>query len=510
MPTDDRDIAFMNSAIEEARRCTSEEGKLSPKVGALVVKDGKTVVAYRGETTGGAHAEFVALEKARIAGATVAGATVYTTLEPCTDRAPGKTPCYRRLLEQRVSRVVVGMLDPNGVIAGKGVELLRDAGVEVDLAPPWQGRAIKELNANWIAQYDEGRRPWRELPSMLQPRARHAVVPFGEGLLVIGGAGSARSIADCEFYSTSSEAWQPAPALNSPRCGHQAAVLGDGSILVVGGLDQGGTYPSFAELLAPGAKEWSRIDSPTTGRYGHSATLLADGRVLVCGGYNYDGQKKNAAFLKTAEMFDPRKRKWDRVGDMLTPRDCHTATLLPNGTVLVVGGRYLIEGTTRHLSLREVEIFDPKSNTFAEGPALVGARAQHAALAMKGGVLVAGGADQCSSGAYVVLGTAEFWSEDTGKWKQTKDLRYPRERPLLFATDGGAPLLVGGYHNVERTERFDAANEQWVDGPSMKVARSDAAVARIPIGRGVLICGGLVPVPQARDVATSSVELFQH
>ena len=101
------DYRFAKLALDEARKSVSEaDDKPHPKVGAVVVKDGQVIsVAHRGEVLGN-HAEFVALEK-KLADSPVAGATVYTTLEPCTTRNHPKIPCAERLVERRVGRVVI-------------------------------------------------------------------------------------------------------------------------------------------------------------------------------------------------------------------------------------------------------------------------------------------------------------------------------------------------------------------------------------------------------------------
>jgi pyrimidine deaminase RibD-like protein len=142
--SDDRRFACL--AIEEARRSVSEpDGRPHPKVGAVVVKNGQVLSsAHRGEESGN-HAEFIALER-KLAESIVAGATVYTTLEPCTTRNHPKIPCARRLIERKVARVVVGMLDPDPRIRGLGLQALRDANIAIALFPPDLMTEVEELN----------------------------------------------------------------------------------------------------------------------------------------------------------------------------------------------------------------------------------------------------------------------------------------------------------------------------------------------------------------------------
>jgi diaminohydroxyphosphoribosylaminopyrimidine deaminase/5-amino-6-(5-phosphoribosylamino)uracil reductase len=126
----------------------------NPVVGAVVVRDGMIVGEGWHERKGGPHAEVVALQAA---GERAAGATLYVTLEPC--RSTGATPpCTSAVLEAGVGRVVAGSLDPNPE-AGGGLEELRAAGVEVELADGDLGAAARRQNEawrTWIAQ----RRPF--------------------------------------------------------------------------------------------------------------------------------------------------------------------------------------------------------------------------------------------------------------------------------------------------------------------------------------------------------------
>lgn len=144
MTPEDRE--YMGLAIAQARKCKPEDQRAHPFVGAVVVKDGKVVAtAFRGELSAGEHAEFTAIEK-KAATEPLAGATVYTTLEPCTRRNQPKVACAERLIERKVARVVIGMLDPNPAITGKGQRRLRDANIITDLFPPDLMAEVEELN----------------------------------------------------------------------------------------------------------------------------------------------------------------------------------------------------------------------------------------------------------------------------------------------------------------------------------------------------------------------------
>jgi pyrimidine deaminase RibD-like protein len=142
----DDDYKFSRLAIAEARKSVSEQdGRPHPLVGAVVVKNGTVLsTAHRGEESGN-HAEYLALEK-KLSDAAVSGATVYTTLEPCTTRSHPKIPCAARIIDRKVARVVIGMLDPDPRITGRGQRALRSANIITDFFPHELMTEVEELN----------------------------------------------------------------------------------------------------------------------------------------------------------------------------------------------------------------------------------------------------------------------------------------------------------------------------------------------------------------------------
>jgi pyrimidine deaminase RibD-like protein len=149
---EDRRFALL--AIDEARKSVAEDERPHPKVGAVVVKDGKVLAkAYRGENPK-SHAEYVALE-GKLSNEQLAGATVYTTLEPCVKRNPPKICCAQRLADRKVARVIIGMLDPNPDIRGLGDRLLSEAGIEIQLFPKDLRAQVEEMNREFITDQKE-------------------------------------------------------------------------------------------------------------------------------------------------------------------------------------------------------------------------------------------------------------------------------------------------------------------------------------------------------------------
>ena len=107
--TEDEKLKFMKDAIEMEKKSVSEKGKLSPKVGAVLVKDGvKLGEAHRGELGDGDHAEYTLFEK-KLNGQDISGAILFTTLEPCTSRNKHK-PCSDWIIEKKIGKVYIGLL----------------------------------------------------------------------------------------------------------------------------------------------------------------------------------------------------------------------------------------------------------------------------------------------------------------------------------------------------------------------------------------------------------------
>ena len=150
-----------------------------------------------------------------------------------------------------------------------------------------------------------------------------------------------------------------------------------------------GALPGLPGLAAP-APRVANPPSPTvispapplsSPRSSHTATVLRDGKVLVVGG------REGARYLATAEMYDPATNRWTPAGGGLTARTGHTATTMANGTVLVVGGQSTDTSYTAN-----AERYDPATNSWSPAATMTTARTGHTATALPGGgVLVAGG-----------------------------------------------------------------------------------------------------------------------
>ncbi len=152
--------AVLLAAINQAQKACHLSPP-NPAVGCVLVADsGKIIGQGHTQAVGGAHAEVMALRDAAANGESTVGATAYVTLEPCSHF--GRTPpCCNALIEANVAKVVIALLDPNPLVAGKGVELLQKAGIVVEVLPvdhP-QAKAAKELMIGFFSRMVR-KSPW--------------------------------------------------------------------------------------------------------------------------------------------------------------------------------------------------------------------------------------------------------------------------------------------------------------------------------------------------------------
>ena len=153
------DIEYMRRAMELAERGVGFTNP-NPMVGAVIVKNGKVIGEGWHERCGEWHAERNAFKNCAVS---AEGATMYVTLEPCCHY--GKTPpCTEAIIEHRIARVVIGMEDPNPLVAGKGIALLREAGIEVVCGI--EEEALREQNRVFL-KYISTKLPWVALKTAM-------------------------------------------------------------------------------------------------------------------------------------------------------------------------------------------------------------------------------------------------------------------------------------------------------------------------------------------------------
>jgi hypothetical protein len=179
-------------------------------------------------------------------------------------------------------------------------------------------------------------------------------------LLIAGVSGTAIATAQSPgtFTATGS--------MTTARAFHTATLLANGTVLIAGGrLSNPSLTLASAELYDSAAGTFKPTGSMTTARWGHTATLLPDGRVLIAGG---SGRAEGGGAVASAELYDPSTGTFTATKDMIAARGMHTAILLPNGKVLLVGGY----GTSAYPDIPAAELYDPATGIFTPGGSYVG------------------------------------------------------------------------------------------------------------------------------------------
>jgi hypothetical protein len=295
--------------------------------------------------------------------------------------------------------------------------------------------------------------------------------------------------------------WSNAGVLSTPRYGQLGVLLQGGRVLVIGVSSEGGSLAGNVDIYDP-AKGWSLGPKLPSERVGAVSAPLPGGRALLAGGSPFfQGDSLPPGPLKTALIYSPTTRTWTKAPNMNTARTDATATVLPDGRVLVAGGYDRRVTTSPNLPYPLVDIlplassqfFNPTSSTWTSGPALGHGRFGHSAIALKGGqVLVVGGADQQDPER--LLNSAELYDPVTKKWLGAGTIGAPRTQFTLTALTDGRVLLAGGLAAdgstvLRSTLLFDPANGIWSPGPDLADARTGHAAAVLPDGR-VLVTGG--------------------
>jgi N-acetylneuraminic acid mutarotase len=244
------------------------------------------------------------------------------------------------------------------------------------------------------------------------------------------------------------------------------------------------------------AAEWIVAGSMLEARTDHTATLLPDGRVLVAGGFN--GSKK----LASAELFDPNSRSWTATGSMNEARSNHSATLMADGRVLVVSGEMVFG--SRYPGTKHAELYDPDTGTWtATGDVrfLYSSNLTALTLLADGKVLL-------------VPDGGDSWVYDPGTstWGATKRMVEDRSDYAATRLLDGTVLVAGGCcgsgpQYLASAELFDPASRTWTATGSMRAPRALGAATLLLDGR-VLVAGGHGGHDAMQPDLLDSAELF--
>jgi hypothetical protein len=222
--------------------------------------------------------------------------------------------------------------------------------------------------------------------------ATATLLPDGHVLIAGGDSGdvsSSRPLASAELYDPKTGTFSPTGSMTVARALQHAVLLKDGRVLVEGGwAPQGGT--ASAELYDPATGKFSPTGSMPEARIYDTTTLLPDGRVLIAGGISPESGQPS--LLVSAELYDPATGSFSSTGSMAYGRHDHTATLLPDGRVLMAGGDDPYNSDLADSYHAIAETYDPSTGKFSSTASLATPTADHTATMLTDGrVLIAGG-----------------------------------------------------------------------------------------------------------------------
>ena len=284
--------------------------------------------------------------------------------------------------------------------------------------------------------------------------------------------------------------------------GHTATLLPNGKVLLAGGFvnsvwDYGGSISDNGTSLYDSVTGvFSGTGTMTASRGGHTATLLANGKVLIAGGADQD---PTGTGLASAELYDPGTGTFTQTGSMAVGRFLHTATLLQNGKVLIVGGVL----TSASAPVATAEVYDPATGTFTMTGAMATAREQHSAtLLADGRVLIAGGTTSTGTGDLHPTATVEVYDPSTGSFSVTGSMAEARTLHTATLLPSGKVLVAGGGDENSTAEVYDPATGSFSNIGGMEIGRSGHTATLLPNG-SVLVSGGGI------FAGLASAELYQ-
>ena len=329
-----------------------------------------------------------------------------------------------------------------------------------------------------------------EAASLSTGRWGHTATLLEDGrVLVVGGQESpSGKLATAEIYDPAADAWSSAGSMSVARgVGLRATRLSDGRVLVTGDSDE-----AIAEIYDPSNGQWSQAGIMTEPRNAATSTLMADGRVLVTGGG--DATKAGQDPFASAEIFDPATGEWAAAGNMQFENYSHGAVLLEDGRVLIAGAE---------LS----EAYDPATDTWAAAgePLRERTGGYPVILLSDGKVLVPGGEfkQRRRAGADPIR-NVELYDPSTESWTRVADMNDAWSRHAAVLLNNGNVLVVA----VRELQMYNTSTDMWASAGNLEQERGTYHTATVLQDGRVLIVGGQEEDDGGRLTGVSAVEIY--
>src|SRR5712691_8111204 len=330
--------------------------------------------------------------------------------------------------------------------------------------------------------------------NMITARGAHtATVLFNGKVLITGGyqrGYPALALASAELYDPSTETFSPTGAMTAARANHTATLLTDGRVLIAGGY---GPLAS-AELYDPSTGTFTPTGDMITPGPLHTATLLGNGKVLIAGGY------------PTAELYDPAIGTFAvtgaYAGSYTGPLYVFTATLLLDGRVLITGCDC---GSNGSKTAALTELYDPATGTFSPAGTMTGtvrgwyAQSDTATLLRNGTVLIVGGGGDPWSYGPDLPADAEMYDQSTGKFTGIGNTAAPHSYSTATLLPDGTVLIAGstiaGGNGIASAELYAPTAGAFYATGNMTTGRNSHTATLLRAGT-VLIAGGSSTTPR--------------
>src|SRR5512133_132139 len=269
-------------------------------------------------------------------------------------------------------------------------------------------------------------------------RSDHSATLLPDGSVLLAGG---METSQLERYLPASGTFVPAGDLGTRRWAHQASVLPGGGVLLTGGVF-GVSVLATAQVYEAGTG-LRAVGALTATRMLHAAAELADRRILLTGGLPATGSDVYAT--STSELFNPATGAFTASGSMASPRTGHTATRLPDGRVLIAGGRNsTCWNTCPELIWASAELYDSATGTFTPTGRMAQARYGHTATPLPDGrVLITGGTTPDLPDT-AVASSVEIYDPATGAFTAAGTMLRPRSHHTATLLTAGRVLLAHG------------------------------------------------------------------
>jgi hypothetical protein len=285
--------------------------------------------------------------------------------------------------------------------------------------------------------------------------------------------------------------------MRSSRAAATSTAIGGDRVLIAGGMTEGGGALHTFELFDATAGRIVATGDMSESRMDHSATRLPDGRVLVIGGFN-------GSYLKTAEIFDPRAGRFTAAGSMHFGRSGHTATLLRDGTVLIVGG--VGDGWS---FLPSAELYNSATGQFALVKPMSVARESHTATMLQDGRVLITGGHRDRRENITVYASTEIYDPTARAFNAGPPLTTARHKHEAAPLADGRVLVFGGSlprdgARFNSAEAYDPASNRFTPVATMAIARFKFRDTAVRLRDGRILVAGSGRFAELFDPASNS------